>query len=340
MGWIEALVLGAVEGLTEFLPISSSAHQLLAGQLLFGGHDPGAAFTAVNQIGAETAVLIYFFRDIVRIVKAWFLSLIGKVPRSDPDARLGWFVIVGSIPIAVLGLLFQDAITTTLRNLWITVAMLFLVGIVLWLADVHAARVAKTVQAAKAAATPRVAAARQVTEAAEAAEPAAKPRRVRDDTTAEIAAAVQVAQAAAAPVAGKPVGKTLDRMTWRDAIIYGLCQAAALIPGVSRSGATISGGLFMGYDRPSAARYSFLLSLPAIYASGFFEARHIGSEAIAWGPMIGSTVVAFVVAFAVIAWLLRFVSTHTFRGFAVYRVLLAAVVAGLLITGVVAAGGA
>ena len=316
MGWLEALVLGAVEGLTEFLPISSTAHQLLVGQLAFGGHDPGAAFTAVNQIGAETAVLIYFFKDIVRIVKAWFLSIIGKVPRSNPDARLGWFVIVGSIPIAVLGLLFQDAIGSTLRNLWITVAMLFVVGIVLWVADVHAARVARTVAVA---ATPV------------ATEPRPRRAMVEDGAPAPVASAV------AAPTPG---GKTLDRMTWWDAIVYGLCQAAALIPGVSRSGATISGGLFMGYDRPSAARYSFLLSLPAIYASGFYEARHIASAGVAWGPMIGSTVVAFVVAFAVIAWLLRFVSTHTFRGFAVYRILLACGVAALLLTGVVAASGA
>ena len=124
MGWLEAIVLGIVQGLTEFLPVSSSAHQLIVGQLFFAGHDPGAAFTAVTQLGTETTVLIYFWKDIVRIIKHWALSLAGKMPHSDPDARMGWFVIAGSIPIAVLGLFFQDAIDTTLRNLWITVAML------------------------------------------------------------------------------------------------------------------------------------------------------------------------------------------------------------------------
>ena len=135
MGWLEAIVLGIVQGLTEFLPISSSAHQLIVGQLLFGGRDPGAAFTAVTQLGTETAVLIYFWKDIVRIVKHWALSLVGRIPRSDPDARMGWFVIVGSIPIGVLGLLFQDAIDSTLRNLWITVGTLGGVGLLLGLAD-------------------------------------------------------------------------------------------------------------------------------------------------------------------------------------------------------------
>ena len=177
MGWLEAIVLGIVQGLTEFLPVSSSAHQLIVGQLFFAGHDPGAAFTAVTQLGTETAVLIYFWKDIVRIIKHWALSLAGKMPHSDPDARMGWFVIAGSIPIAVLGLFFQDAIDTTLRNLWITVVTLGGVGLLLGVAD----RTARTHQA-----------------------------------------------------------KELTQLNWRDAIIYGLAQAAALVPGVSRSGGTIS----------------------------------------------------------------------------------------------------
>ena len=183
MDWLEAIVLGIVQGLTEFLPISSSAHLLIVGQVFFNGHDPGAAFTAVTQLGTETAVLIYFWRDIVRIIKHWAGSLVGKVPRSDPDARMGWFVILGSIPIGVLGLLFQDAIDSTLRNLWITVATLGGVGLLLGVAD---------------------------------------------------------------RVARRNEPKELTQLTLRDAIIYGLAQACALIPGVSRSGGTISAGLFLG----------------------------------------------------------------------------------------------
>ncbi|GAA2178841.1 undecaprenyl-diphosphate phosphatase [Brooklawnia cerclae] len=272
MGWLEAIVLGIVQGLTEFLPISSSAHQLIVGQLFFGGKDPGAAFTAVTQLGTETAVLVYFWRDIVRIVSRWAQSLVGRVPRDDFDARMGWFVIVGSLPIGILGLLFQDAIDSTLRNLWITVVTLGGVGLLLGFAD----------------------------------------RYAQDHQF-----------------------KDLHALNWRDAIIYGLCQAAALIPGVSRSGGTISGGLFMRYDRPSATRYSFLLAIPAVFASGLFKLKDIGSDScVEWGPTIVATVIAFVVGYAIIAWLLRYITTHTFSPFVIYRVALAVVLAGLLVGGV------
>jgi len=271
MGWLESIVLGAVQGLTEFLPISSTAHLSLAGRLFFGGHDPGAAFSAVIQMGTNLAVLIYFWRDLVRIVKRWALSLAGKVPRSDPDARLGWFVILGSIPIGVIGFLFQDQISTGLRNLWVTVAMLAGVGVILWIADRYAA-----------------------THSA----------------------------------------KTMENLTLPDAIVFGLAQTCALIPGVSRSGATVAGGLFLGYTREAAARYSFLLSLPAIWASGLYQLKDIGGDSVAWGPTILATAIAFVVGYAVIAWLLRYISTHDFRPFVLYRWLLALVVAGLLVGGV------
>lgn len=272
MGWLEAVVLGMVQGLTEFLPISSSAHQLIVGQLFFAGHDPGAAFTAVTQLGTETAVLIYFWRDIVRIVKHWALSLVGKMPHSDPDARMGWFVIAGSIPIGLLGVLFQDAIDSTLRNLWITVAMLGGVGLVLGAADRLAARVREP--------------------------------------------------------------KELHQLTWRDAIIYGLAQACALIPGVSRSGGTIAAGLFLGYSRPAAARYAFLLAIPAVFASGLYKLKDIGADAcVAWGPTIAATLIAGAVGYAVIAWLLRYITTHSFTPFVIYRVLLAVGLAVLLLTG-------
>ncbi|OYO02852.1 undecaprenyl-diphosphatase [Enemella evansiae] len=269
MDWLDAIVLGIVQGLTEFLPISSSAHQSIVGQLL-GGVDPGAAFTAITQLGTETAVVIYFGRDIGRIIKHWALSLIGRVPRSDPDARMGWLIIIGSIPIGILGVLFENAIDSNLRNLWITVAMLAGFAIVIAIAD----RVARN-------------------------------------------------------------EKTLDQLTWRDGILYGLFQAMALIPGVSRSGGTIAGGLFMGYTREAAARYSFLLAIPAVYLSGLFKLKDVFAEPAApWGPIIVATILAFVIGLAVIHWLLRYVSKHNFTIFVIYRLVLAAVVAGLLLAGV------
>lgn len=274
MGWFEAIVLGVVQGLTEFLPISSSAHVSIVGQLLFEGRDPGAAFTAVTQLGTETAVLVYFWRDIVRIVKQWCGSLVGKVDRNDPDARMGWLVIIGSIPIVVLGLLFQDAIDTYLRNLWLTVFMLVAIGVVLLLAD-----------------------------------------RMAEHNR-----------------------RGLKDLTWGHGLWFGLAQACALIPGVSRSGMTISGGLFMGYTREAAARYSFLLAIPAVFGSGLYKLKDIGEGHTAWGPTIVATVLAFAIGYAVIAWLLKFISNHTFRGFVYYRWGVAAVVSVLLLTGVLQAG--
>ncbi|NLE97178.1 MAG: undecaprenyl-diphosphate phosphatase, partial [Propionibacterium sp.] len=266
---------GIVQGLTEFLPISSSAHVSIIGQLFFDGRDPGAAFTAVTQLGTETAVLVFFWKDITRIIKRWCLALAGKVPKDDPDVRVGWLVIIGSVPIVVLGLLFQDAIDTSLRNLWITVAMLAGVAIVLAIAD----------------------------------------RR------------------------GAENSRQLEQLTWRHGIALGFFQAAALIPGVSRSGATISGGLFLGYDRPTATRYAFLLAVPAVFGSGLYKLKDIGADgtATAWGPTILATVISFFVGYAVISWLLRYISTHSFKIFVIYRLIAAAVVAGLILTGVLTA---
>ena len=274
MDWLQAIVLGIVQGLTEFLPISSSAHVSIVGQLLFEGRDPGAAFTAVTQLGTETAVLVYFRKDIARIISHWFGSLTGRVERSDPDARMGWLVIIGSVPIVLLGLLFQDAIDTSLRNLWITVGMLAGVAIILALADRY----------------------------------------------------------------GERNTKELRELSWRDGILFGFFQAAALIPGVSRSGATISGGLFLGYTREAATRYAFLLAVPAVFGSGLYKLKDIGGDAsTAWGPTIVATLIAFVVGYAVIAWLLRYISTHNFRIFVFYRLAIAAIVALLILTGVLVA---
>ncbi|MFC7406814.1 undecaprenyl-diphosphate phosphatase [Georgenia alba] len=278
----EAIVLGLVQGLTEFLPISSSAHLRIVGELLPSGADPGAAFTAISQIGTETAVVIYFRKDIARIIARWFSSLpVGpwknRVPTSDPDARMGWFVIVGSIPIGVLGLFLEDQIDSTFRNLWITAGMLALFAVILGIADATGRRTL-----------------------------------------------------------------TLDKLTWRHALLYGGAQALALIPGVSRSGGTITAGLFMGYSRESAARYAFLLAIPAVMASGFYKLFDdvILGNAETSGQMAGThlvlaTAIAFAVGYATIAWLLRYVSTHSYAPFVIYRLVLAAVIVVLLLTGVV-----
>jgi len=323
MGWFEATVLGIVQGLTEFLPVSSTAHVLLAGQIFFG-HDPEAGFSAVIQLGTMLAVLIYFAKDIGRILKAWFLSLIGKLPRDDSDARLGWFVIVGTIPVAVIGLAFQSAISTTLRSLWVTVTMLLVVGVILLLADLRTSRLSRP------SIVDEESARRHLVDGEEDRPTLVRPIRLD---------AAPVKTSGPAIISITPAMKTLERMTWLDAIIFGLAQACALIPGTSRSGATTAAGLFLGYDRPSAARYSFLLSIPAVWASGLYELKDIGTETIAWAPTLLATGVSFVVGFATIAWLLRFISTHTFRPFAIYRFIIALVVGGLLLTGVISAVG-
>jgi undecaprenyl-diphosphatase len=272
MGWFEAVVLGVVQGLTEFLPISSSAHLRIVGEV-FGWDDPGAAFTAITQIGTEIAVLLYFRRDIGRIIAAWVASLGGK-RKGDPDARMGWLIIVGSIPIVVLGLLFQDDIETTLRDLRIVAIALVAFSLILYWAD-------------------RV---------------GAKKRE-------------------------------LDHLTVGHGIAFGFAQAMALVPGVSRSGGTITMGLFLGYTRSAAARYSFLLAVPAVLGSGFFQAYEaltgdVAGETVSWGPTIVATVIAFAVGLTVIAWLLRYLDRGSFTPFVVYRVVLGLLVLALVGTGV------
>jgi undecaprenyl-diphosphatase len=272
MGWFEAVVLGIVQGLTEFLPISSSAHLRIVGEA-FGWNDPGAAFTAITQIGTEIAVLLYFRRDIGRIIVAWLGSLAGR-RKGDPDARMGWLIIVGSIPIVVLGLLFQDKIETTLRDLRIVAIALVAFSLILYWAD-------------------RV---------------GTKKRELPD-------------------------------LTVGHGITFGLAQAMALIPGVSRSGGTITAGLFLGYSRAAAARYSFLLAIPAVLGSGVFQAYEaltggVAGEIVAWGPTIVATVIAFGVGLTVIAWLLRYLDRGSFTPFVVYRVLLGLLVLALVGTGV------
>ncbi|MFP7696172.1 undecaprenyl-diphosphate phosphatase [Trueperella sp. LYQ143] len=277
MGIFEAIVLGIVQGLTEFLPISSSAHLRIVGELFPSLGDPGVTFTAVTQIGTETAVVLYFWRDIVRIISAWFRSLPvvsppRRVPSANPDVRLGWIVIFGTIPIVVLGLLLEEKIDSVFRNLYITAAMLAIFAVLLGVADRLGRR--------------------------------------------------------AIP---------LEQMSVRDGVVLGFAQSMALIPGVSRSGGTITVGLALGYTRSAAARISFLLAIPAIMGSGFY--RLLSDDGT--GPQVGgiptlvATVTAFIVGFAVIVGFLRFVETRSYAIFVVYRFVLAATVIALLGTGLI-----
>lgn len=280
MSWFESLILGLVQGLTEFLPVSSSAHLRLTAAFS-GWEDPGAAFTAITQLGTEAAVLIYFRQDVGRILAAWFRSLTNKEMRRDHDAQMGWLVIVGSIPIGVLGVTLKDQIEGPFRDLRITATMLIVVGIVIGVADRLAAR---------------------------------------DENGGRHRAPKQ--------------RKTLENLNAKDGLLYGLCQAMALVPGVSRSGATISGGLFMGYTREAAARYSFLLAMPAVLASGAFELKDAAEGGhVAWGPTMFATVIAFVVGYAVIAWFMKFISHKSFMPFVYYRIALGIVIIALVTAG-------
>lgn len=272
MSWIEAIVLGVVQGLTEFLPISSSGHLFFVPQL-FGWEDPGASFTAVIQLGTMAAVLLFFWRDIVRITVTWVRSLWTRELRGTLDARMGWYIIFGTIPICILGLVFDDQIKTIARDLRLTASMLIIFGILLLLADRF----------------------------------------------------------------GKQ-SKSEKNLTLRDGLIFGLAQSLALIPGVSRSGATITAGRALGYNREAAARFSFLLSIPAVVLSGLFEAKDIGNGAVSWGPTILATIVSFAVGYASIAWLLKWLTSHSVAVFTIYRVLVGVGIFVALGTGVLVSG--
>jgi undecaprenyl-diphosphatase len=267
---LKAVVLGTLQGLTEFLPISSSAHLRIFPEL-FGWGDPGAAFTAVIQIGTELAVLIYFRHDIWRIGTTWLKSLYRPEYRGHLDSRMGWFIIIGSLPIVVLGILLKDVIERDFRNLWIIGTTLIVLGIILGIADKLSA----------------------------------------DD-------------------------KKIKELSLRDAVLMGAAQAMALVPGVSRSGATISMGRILGYEREAATRYAFLLAIPAVVGAGLFELQEIphGENTYGWGPTLVATAVSFVVGYAAIAWLLRYVSTRSYLPFVLYRIGLGTMVLVLLGVGV------
>ena len=272
LSWLQAIILGISQGLTEFLPISSTAHTLIVSRVL-GWPDPGAAFTAVSQVGTEMAVVIYFRKDIARILKAWLGSFTDKSMRADIDAKMGWFVIIGTIPISIAGLTFRSSIETTARNLWVVAMSLIVMGVLLGLADKFA-----------------------------------KHTKVDAD------------------------------LNWRSAVLFGIGQALALIPGVSRSGATITTGLALGFKRDVAARYSFLLAIPAVFGSAALTAGSISADSfVNWPATIVATVVAFIVGYIVIAGLMKYLQTRTFLPFVIYRVLLGLVLIALLATGVLSA---
>jgi len=279
-----AIVLGLVQGLTEFLPVSSSAHLRIVGDLL-GVGDPGAAFTAIIQLGTESAVVLYFRRDIARICVAWWRAVRGadgtdraaRFGSHDPDARMGWYIGLGSLPIIVLGLIFQNSIENTFRNLYLIAFTLAGFALVLGWADRRAALV-----------------------------------------------------------------RSLGDLTPRHTVIFGFAQALALIPGVSRSGGTITAGLLLGYTREAAARYSFLLAIPAVVGSASLEAvTKVGDLTAPGGTGILATVIAtiiaFVVGYAVIVWFLKIITTRSFMPFVIYRLGFAAVIVVLVATGTIAA---
>lgn len=276
MSWLQVVVLSVVQGLTEFLPISSSGHLAITSRVFFGA-DAGASFTAVSQLGTEAAVLVYFARDIVRILKAWFDGLFVKSHRDNADYRMGWYVIIGTIPIVVLGLVFKDAIRSEVRNLWVIATAMLVFSAVI----------------------------------------------------------------AAAEYFGKQ-NRHAEQLTWRDGLLVGLAQCLALIPGVSRSGSTISAGLFLGLDRALSARFGFLLAIPAVFASGLFslpDAFHPVTEGMSatGAQLLVSVIMTFVIGYAAISWLLRFLTQHAMYWFVGYRVVLALTVMALLAKGVVAA---
>jgi undecaprenyl-diphosphatase len=275
MSWWQVVDLAVVQGLTEFLPVSSSGHLAIVSRLFFGG-DAGASFTAVSQLGTEAAVLVYFARDIARIVKAWFNGLFVTAHR-DADYRLGWYVIIGTIPICVLGLLFTGLIRSGARNLWLVATALVVFSAVIAAAERFGSQ-----------------------------------------------------------------SRRAEQLNWRDAVVVGVAQTLALVPGVSRSGATISAGLFLGLDRELAARFGFLLAIPAVFASGLFslpDAFHPVSEGMnATGPqLLVATLIAFAVGLAAVTWLLRFLVAHSMYWFVGYRVAAGAAVLALLAAGTVAA---
>ena len=275
MSWWQAIVLGIIEGITEFLPISSTGHLTIAEKLMgMPLDDEGLiAFTAIIQIGAIAAAIIYFWQDIQRVLIAWWRGLWWKRARRKFDYKYGWAIIIGSVPIAVVGLVFKDEIETVLRSLWFVAGALIIWSSVMWLADKYATT-----------------------------------KRGEKDTT------------------------------WRDTLVIGLGQCLSLVPGVSRSGATISVGLLRGFDRVTVTKLSFFLGIPALVAAGLLEVvtkyKHI-SGGVGWTSTIIATVVSFGVGYVAVAWLLKFIQNNDFRSFIIYRFALGLILVALLGAGMI-----
>ncbi len=275
MSWWQAIVLGIIEGITEFLPISSTGHLTIAEKLMGMPLDNEGliAFTAIIQIGAIAAAIIYFWQDIQRVLIAWWRGLWWKRARRQFDYKYGWAIIIGSVPIAVVGLVFKDEIETVLRSLWFVAGALIIWSGVMWLADKYATT-----------------------------------KRVEKDTT------------------------------WRDTLVIGLGQCLSLVPGVSRSGATISVGLLRGFDRVTVTKLSFFLGIPALVAAGLLEVvtkyKHI-SGGVGWTSTIIATVVSFGVGYVAVAWLLKFIQNNNFRSFIIYRFALGLILVALLGAGII-----
>ncbi|MDR0488981.1 MAG: undecaprenyl-diphosphate phosphatase [Propionibacteriaceae bacterium] len=284
MDWFMSILLGIVEGVTEFLPISSTGHLTITEKLMGWSIDSPdvTAFTAVIQVGAIAAAILYFWKDIVRLASAWFIGIIHTSKRGT-DYRLGWAVIIGSIPIGIVGLVFRHFIETALRSLWVVAAALIIWSLVLFAADWFSELLTKQ-----------------------------QPERIR----------------------------TEESLTVKDAIIIGCTQCIALIPGVSRSGATIAAALFRGIDRTTATRWSFFLGIPALTLSGLLQAVTSFddiSTGLGWGPTLVATAVSFVVAYITIAWLLKFVASNRFTVFIIYRIILGLIIIALILFGVILA---
>lgn len=275
MSWWQAIVLGIIEGITEFLPISSTGHLTIAEKLMGMPLDNEGliAFTAIIQIGAIAAAIIYFWQDIQRVLIAWWRGLWWKRARRQFDYKYGWAIIIGSVPIAVVGLVFKDEIETVLRSLWFVAGALIVWSGVMWLADKYATA-----------------------------------KRVEKDTT------------------------------WKDTLVIGLGQCLSLVPGVSRSGATISVGLLRGFDRVTVTKLSFFLGIPALVAAGLLEVvtkyKHI-SGGVGWTSTIIATVVSFGVGYVAVAWLLKFIQNNDFRSFIIYRFALGLILVVLLGAGII-----
>ncbi len=269
MSWLHAIVYGVVQGLTEYLPVSSTGHVLLVGRLT-GWGDPSVAFSAVIQLGTIAAVLVYFRGELLHLSRGLVATLRTR-SMHDPEGRMAWLIGIGSLPILVVGFLVKDVVDSA-RNLIVVALALIVGGVALWIAD----------------------------------------RRGRGHLH-------------------------VHDLTRSAAIILGLAQCLALIPGVSRSGATIVAGLLLGFHRVAATRFSFLLAIPAVVVSGLYELKDVGGSDVAWGPTLLGTGVSFIVGIAVIHWLLKYVATHTFRGFIWYRIVLGSAVLALVGAGLIAA---